>query len=66
MPGETSIVTLRAKLDKKMAGEYGVYLNLPDAYDVLHDNPAFSIRLANEDMWDEKTGYNYLTDLVLP
>lgn len=66
MPGETSIVTLRAKLDAQMAGEYGVYLNLPDAYDVLHDNPAFSIRLANEDLWDEKTGYNYLTDLVLP
>jgi hypothetical protein len=65
MPGETSIVTLRAKLDAQMAGEYGVYLNLPDAYDVLHDNPAFSIRLANEDIWDEKTGYNYLTDVVL-
>ena len=65
MPGETAIVTLRAKLDKQMAGEYSVYLNLPDAYDVLHDNPAFSIRLANEDMWEEKTGYNYLTDLTL-
>ena len=65
MPGETSTVTLRAKLDKQMAGEYGVYLNLPDAYDVLHDNPAFSIRLANEDIWDEKTGYNHLTDVVL-
>ena len=65
MPGETAIVTLRAKLDKQMAGEYNVYLNLPDAYDVLHDNPAFSIRLANEDIWDEKTGYNYLTDLTL-
>ena len=65
MPGETAIVTLRAKLDKQMAGEYNVYLNLPDAYDVLHDNPAFSIRLANEDMWDEATGYNYLTNLIL-
>ena len=65
MPGETSTVTLRAKLDKQMTGEYGVYLNLPDAYDVLHDNPAFSIRLANEDIWDEKTGYNHLTDVVL-
>ena len=65
MPGETAIVTLRAKLDKQMSGEYNVYLNLPDAYDVLHDNPAFSIRLANEDMWDEATGYNYLTNLIL-
>lgn len=66
MGGDTIVTTLHATLDANMAGEYGVYLNLPDPYQTLHDNPAFSIRLANEDMWAEETGYNYLTDLVLP
>ena len=65
MPSETTVVTLEAPLDGSMVGEYDVYLNLPDPYDTLHDNPAFSIRLANENMWEEETGYNYLTNIVL-
>lgn len=65
LPGETTITTLYAKLDANMTGEYKVYLNLPDPYPTIHDNPAFSVRCANEDIWDEKTGYNYLTDLIL-
>ena len=44
---------------------YEVYLNLPDPYSTLHDNPLFSIRLANTNMWNENTGYNYLTDITL-
>lgn len=65
-PGDTTITTLHAKLDANMTGEYKVYLNLPDPYPTIHDNPLFSVRFANKDIWDEKTGYNYLTDLVLP
>ena len=65
-PGDTTINTLHAQLPADMSGEYGVYLNLPDPYPTIHDNPMFSVRFANKDMWDEKTGYNYLTDLVLP
>ena len=44
---------------------YKVYLNRPDPYASLHDNPAYSIRLANNDIWDENTGYNYLTTITL-
>jgi hypothetical protein len=65
MAGETTVVTLQAELSSEMWGEYDVYLNLPDPYATLHDNPAYSIRLANENMWDETTGYNYLTDVKL-
>lgn len=65
MAGETTAVELIANLDADMKGEYDVYLNLPDSHANLHDNPAFSIRLANEDMWDEERGYNYLTDIEL-
>ena len=63
--GDTITTTLHGRLDKAMTGEYKVYLNMPDPYPTIHDNPAFSIRFANEDIWDEKTGYNYLTDLIL-
>lgn len=63
--GEQVVVGLQAELDVKMAGEYEVYLNLPDAYESLRNNPAFSIRLANENMWDEARGYNYLTNISL-
>ena len=63
--GDTIITTLHGRLDKAMSGEYKVYLNMPDPYPTIHDNPAFSIRFANKDIWEEETGYNYLTDLIL-
>lgn len=65
MAGEATEVELIANLDADMSGTYSVYLNLPDSHANLHDNPAFSIRLANENMWDEERGYNYLTDIEL-
>lgn len=42
------------------AGSYDLFLNLPDKYTSIAKNPAYSIRLANENMWEEKTGYNNL------
>lgn len=65
MPGETTIVKLSADVADIMEGTYQVYLNLPDPYPTLHDNPRFSIRLANMNMWKDATGYNYLTDITL-
>ncbi|MEA4950887.1 MAG: DUF4832 domain-containing protein, partial [Petrimonas sp.] len=38
--------------------EYNVYLNLPDPAPALSTRPEYSIRLANQDMWNEETGYN--------
>lgn len=63
MPGEEVKLHLACKLDADMKGDYRVCLNLPDPYPSLHDNPAFSIRLANENVWDAKRGYNTL-DLI--
>lgn len=65
MPGVSTEVQLTAALDGLQKGTYEVYLNLPDPYSTLHDNPLFSIRLANTNMWNENTGYNYLTDITL-
>lgn len=39
---------------------YTLYLNLPDPEQELHDNPLFSIRTANDGVWNETLGYNKL------
>lgn len=65
MGGETRKFTLGCTLNEAMQGEYKVYLNLPDPYASLHDDPRYSIRLANKDMWEEETGYNYLATIVV-
>lgn len=48
--------------DAPKAGSYTLYLNLPDPEPTLHDNPYYSIRLANKNTWDSATGYNKITD----
>ena len=48
-----------------LSGEYTLYLNLPDPSEKLRDNPLFSIRLANNDTWEEKTGFNKLQTITL-
>ena len=45
-------------------GTYSVYLNLPDTSDRLHDRKEYSIRLANENVWENATGYNSLQHTV--
>lgn len=65
MAGEKHQCTLGCTLDAAMQGEYKLYLNLPDPYPSLHDDPRYSIRLANKDMWEESTGYNYLTTITV-
>ncbi len=47
-------------------GKYEYLLNLPDGYKSLRSNPACSIRLANENLWEAITGYNQLNaDLMM-
>ena len=45
-------------------GEYDLFLNMPDAYSSLSSNPAYSIRLANTNVWEETTGYNDLNKTI--
>ena len=65
MAGDTIVTTLHAKLDAAMAGNYKVYVNLPDPMPNLHDRPEYAIRLANKDLWDDQRGYNYLLTITL-
>ena len=65
MPGTTTVIDQTITLPEGLSGEYALSLNLPDPCETIHDNPMFSIRLANEDIWDETTGYNILHTIKL-
>jgi hypothetical protein len=60
---EPGTATFTAKLhipSNAAEGEYQLGLWLPDAYESLRDNPLYAIQFANENIWDESTGYNML------
>ena len=46
--------------DTAYNGTYDLYLWLPDAYESLRDDPRYSIRFANAEVWDAETGMNAL------
>ena len=60
MPAQQTVIDQTVILPEGIAGSMTLHLNLPDPCATIHDNPFFSIRLANEDVWDENTGYNSL------
>ena len=60
MPSTTTDIDRTINLPEGLSGEYTLSLNLPDPAENLRANPLFSIRLANEDVWDENTGFNKL------
>jgi hypothetical protein len=65
LPEELTTVDQTISLPSGLSGEYTLSLNLPDPCPTLHGNPSFSIRLANEDVWDADTGFNKLLTLTL-
>ncbi|MCS6840758.1 MAG: DUF4832 domain-containing protein [Roseiflexus sp.] len=64
-PSETKMLTLTVQLPTRLAtGDYEVLLNLPDPAPALNTRPEYSIRLANEGVWEPSTGYNRLLATV--
>ena len=63
MAGETTVVDQTVELPSGLSGEHTICLNLPDPD--FRDNPLYSIRLANQGVWDEETGYNKLHTINL-
>ncbi len=47
-----------------VAGDYELYLNLPDAAASIASRPEYSIRLANDNIWETETGYNKLNATI--
>ena len=63
-PGDVKLaqdLTLPTSMGK---GRYEVLLNLPDPYESIAQNPDYSIRLANEGIWEGDTGYNKLNRTI--
>jgi len=46
-------------------GEYEMLLNLPDPEPTLNEDPAYSIRLANQNVWEPSSGYNSLLTSII-
>ena len=65
MPGNKTVVEQSIQLPSGISGALTLHLNLPDHYESLHNNPLYSIQLANTGTWDEKTGYNKLYSFTL-
>ena len=60
---EPGTVTVNAKLHVPSninQGEHKLALWLPDGSESLRDNPLYAIQFANENVWDESTGWNVL------
>lgn len=63
-PGETSSFRVQLRIPADVPeGKYDLALWLPDAYPELQDNPQYSIRFANEDVWNADTGYNVIKNI---
>lgn len=66
LPGNTThTISDKISIPKNFPpGQYELLLNLPDPEPRLRQRPEYSIRLANEKVWEEKTGYNKLNHTV--
>jgi len=64
-PGESKTLDFSTTLPESMpAGNYEVLLNLPDPAPRLRNRSEYSIRLANQKVWEDSTGFNrLLTDV---
>lgn len=41
-------------------GDYALFLRISDAHISIKDNPSYCVRLANDSLWEDTTGYNRL------
>ena len=63
--GDTSYVSITAGIPANMLeGDYTSYIFLADPEYRLHDNPDYAIRLANDNLWEDSTGYNSLNHQI--
>jgi hypothetical protein len=59
--GDTVIVSAALGIPEDMpAGNYELLVHFPDPAERLYAKPEFSIRLANEGVWEPETGFNTL------
>lgn len=60
--GEKTTVKTRLSIPSDLAtGVYSLGIRMPDIESSIHDDPRYSIRFANKNIWIEETGTNVLT-----
>ena len=64
-PGSTSFTSKLHTPSNAEEGDYRLALWLPDGYESLRDNPLYSIQFANENVWDEATGFNIVGNISI-
>ena len=65
-PAKQNTVKVSALLPTDLpSGDYQILLNLPDPHPHLYNLPEYSIRLANQDIWEPHTGYNLLQQITV-
>ena len=63
--GDTSFVEITGGIPDTMPeGSYEAFLFLPDTASSLHDRKDYAVRFANENVWEDSTGYNSLLQTV--
>lgn len=64
-PGAFSFSASIRLPSKMKEGEYALALWLPDEAETLQANPLYAVQFANENVWDESTGYNILGKILV-
>ncbi len=64
LPGEIESVGTVAIPAEITEGNYHVAIRIPDQSEVLAENPAYSVQLANAGTWDQEHGINYLNHIL--
>jgi Domain of unknown function (DUF4832)/Domain of unknown function (DUF4874) len=63
--GQRSTVTVKLSIPAGLAaGEYTLGLRLPDPEPSIHNDPRYSIRFANKNIWQAESGSNILTPAI--
>ncbi|MBI5470757.1 MAG: DUF4832 domain-containing protein [Ignavibacteriae bacterium] len=66
LTGDTVSIDASVGVPVSMAsGLYSLFLHLADPEPLLHNRPEYSLRLANDNVWDSTTGWNRLADSIL-
>lgn len=65
-PSEDSGFVSRLRLPASAPdGHYRLAVWMPDVYDTLRNDPRYSVRFANEDIWDDQNGFNVLATFTI-
>lgn len=63
-PESTKVLTGTVSIQGIPADDYDILLHMPDPETTLYGNPAYSIQLANQNVWEAATGYNNLSTAI--